>query len=215
MTEKTLFITEVGSFMWGMGTPESDHDYIQIFQQPTYDILAGYAFPTSKPHREFVENGVEYDYQYMEVGHLVNLLLKGNINAIWAVTSPIVVQEHCALDFDNLRRITLNNLSKASYASISGMASSQLLDSTRRPKATNMNKNKAYTTCLRTLNFGIRMFTTGELVYAPVNYVPSLAEIKVTFDETLRDAYKTTLLPDKPNEHEFRDFLYYLRARDM
>jgi predicted nucleotidyltransferase len=212
MEDKVLFETMVGSHAWGMNTPESDQDIIVIYQQSTYDILAGYPYKATKPHEEFEKNGVEYDYQYMEIGHLIDLLIKGNFNAILAVTSPVVLVDSPVLQA--MRGITLNNLSKASYESITGMATSQFLDSKRRPKAKNMNMEKAYKTCLRTLNFGITMFETGELVYAPVNHVPSVEEIKAAYDD-FWDARESTTLPDKPNELEFRNYLYYLRAAEI
>ncbi len=36
MTEgQNLFVTEVGSRMWGMATPESDYDHVVVYQVPT------------------------------------------------------------------------------------------------------------------------------------------------------------------------------------
>jgi predicted nucleotidyltransferase len=214
MTEKILFITEVGSYMWGMGTPESDHDHMVIFQQSTSEILYGYAPKTGRPQKKYFDNGIEYDCQYMEIGHLVNLLIKGNVNAIWTATSPIIVQDNCPIDLLNLRSLVYSNLSKASYASINGMAGSQFKASIRRKIATNMTADKAYKTCLRTLNFGITMFDTGKLVYAPVDHTVTIEEINEAFEE-LERAYERTHLPAKPNEQDFRKFLHDLRVDDM
>ena len=118
MTEELLFITEVGSYMWSMGTPESDHDHMVIFQQSTDEILYGYAPKTGRPQKKYFDEGVEYDCQYMEIGHLINLLVKGNVNAIWTATSPLVVQDYSTAligGLRHLREIVNSNLSKASY----------------------------------------------------------------------------------------------------
>jgi predicted nucleotidyltransferase len=212
MTEKILFETTVGSHMWGMNTPESDLDQMVIFQQPTKDMLYGHILKTSKEHKEFIENDVEYDYQYMEIGHLIGLLLKGNVNAIWTVTTPIYTT--MTPELWDLRIITFGNLSRSSYASIKGMAISQFKDSTRRKIAQNMNPDKAYKTCLRTLKFGIKLFNDGSIMFAPVDRVPTKEEIDEAFDE-LGNAYEESDLPDQPKEKPFRDFLYDVRMSEL
>ena len=208
MDENVLFVTIVGSHVWNMNTPESDTDYMIVFQQPTYDILSGRALEMNRPQKKYVDTE-NRDLQYMEIGHLVNLLIKGNVNAIWAVTTPIITQDSPVLR--DLRDITIKNLSRMSYASIRGMAISQYNDNEKRPK---MPSNKAYKTCLRTLNFGVTLFDTGKIVFAPVTHVVGQTEILERFDD-LSDAYERTTLPERPNEQEFRNFLYDLRVWEL
>lgn len=210
MTEdRILFETEVGSFMWGMGTKESDRDVMQVYAQPTRDILSGRTQTHNKPQRKFKQYGWEWDYQHFEIGHLVNLLIKGNCNAIWTVTSPVVMKDSLVLGV--LREITINNLSKASYASIHGMAISNFKDQEKRPK---LAPNKAYKQCLRTLTFGINLFEQGKAVFTPITKEVTAEDVEEAFVH-IAVAHERTKLPDVPNETEFRDFLYNLRVADL
>ena len=204
-----LFSTEVGSWMWGMNLPESDHDIINVYAQSTRDILSGHEHIRNKPNKKKMIGGMEYDFQYMEIGHLIGLLIKGNVNAIWAVTSPIV---HRGSDtMCQLREITINNLSKASYPSIHGMAISNLHDNEKRP---NMRPNKAYKQCLRTLKFGINIFKNGIVKYEPVMHEVTKTEIDNAFIE-LKNVFSTTTLINSPDEYIYRNFLYDLRVSGL
>jgi predicted nucleotidyltransferase len=210
MTEdRTLFETEVGSIMWGMQTPESDRDVMQVYAQPAREILSGMATTRNKPQRKFKQYSWEWDYQHFEIGHLVNLLIKGNVNAIWAVTSPIVLLESEVLR--DLRTITRDNLSKATYASIHGMAISNYHDNLKRP---NMAKNKAYKQALRTMTFGINLLERGEIKYTPILKDVTVDDLKVACKE-LDASYDNSKLPETPKEQPFRDFLYNLRVSEL
>jgi predicted nucleotidyltransferase len=208
MAEKILFKTLVGSHMWGMNTPQSDRDIMVVFQQDTKEILSGYGIQTGKVHNMVVENGVECDYQYMEIGHLVNLLLKGNINAFWTVTSPCVVESSPVLD--DLRILANNNLSKMLNPSINGMAISQMNDEYKRPSM----EGKGFRTALRTLNQGIAIFETGKIEFNSVGQHIAEDDVKTAFKE-LNSAYAHTKLPEKPDENLFRSFLYNVRVAGM
>ena len=204
-----LFKTNVGSHMWGMNHAKSDVDIINVYQQDTKEILSGYPIDIARPPKTVEHDGKEYDHQFMEIGHLINLLLKGNPNAIWAVTSPIIIQDSQILE--DLKGIVHSNLSKASYMPIRGMAKSQYLDQEKRKGAKNLtNPNKAFKATLRTLAFGIELLNTGRLKYLPIQYNVMDAEIAAAF-LTLDNAYASSKLPEKPNEQVFRQFLYEIR----
>ena len=85
-----LFVTEVGSRMWMMDDVSSDYDLFYCYQTPSTDYLRNGDFKNTRAARKFTVTGNEYDAQYMEIGHLINLLCKGNVNAIWAVMSPLI-----------------------------------------------------------------------------------------------------------------------------
>jgi predicted nucleotidyltransferase len=204
--EILLFKTEVGSGMWGMKKPESDTDVIEVYLQPTKDILSGIGTKTKAQNHTYKGNDI-IDTQYFELGHLVNLLIKGNINAIWAVTSPVVIMN--SVERQELARLVLMNLTKASYASINGMSVSQFNDNEKRP---NMPKNKAYKTCLRTLLFGINLFNTGTLKYLPVTHTVTKDEISAAFNR-LKESYESTKLINNPDDILYRDFLYTTRMK--
>jgi|WetSurMetagenome_2_1015567.scaffolds.fasta_scaffold24883_5 predicted nucleotidyltransferase len=208
MEEEILFKTLVGSHMWGMNTPESDKDIMVVFMQDTKSILSGYPLQTGKQHVTKTEDGVEIDYQYMEIGHLINLLIKGNVNALWTVTSPCNV---CGEDnISVLREITIRNLSTRLYPSIKGMAISQMNDEWKRESM----KGKGFRTALRTLIFGTTIFETGKLVYAPVGNHVTKQDVETGFKE-FQHAYAHTNLPEEPDEQQFRNYLYLIRLSGL
>jgi predicted nucleotidyltransferase len=204
-----LFRTEVGSNMWGMKRPDSDVDEMVVYQQDIKEILSGYAIERARPQKVTVKNGVEWDTQYMEIGHLINLLIKGNVNALWTVTTPVILQDSNVLE-DLKYLVYGNGITKASYQSIRGIAHSQLLDSERRKTSPKMFPNKSLKTSLRSVVFGINMMNTGTLKFLPIQHEVTESEVKDAF---LRfdDAYAQSKLPEKPDEALFRKFLYEVR----
>ncbi len=214
-----LFVTEVGSRMWGMEKFASDYDLFHCYQQPAREYLRTSTFEKSRPARKYTEGRDthphlfeerEIDAQYMEIGHLVNLLKKGNVNAIWAVCSPVVHQQSAALA--ELKEITLNNLSRASYASIKGMAMSELSDATKRKDV--RDPQKSLQTCVRTLWFGHTLLTGGGVYFAPVMKDVTEADCQHEFD-LLEVAYETKKVKEKPDPIPFDDFLFRIRMKEI
>lgn len=212
MTEgQNLFVTEVGSRMWGMATPESDYDHVVVYQVPTRRILEGHRIPETRSTRQFVdEQGREMDIAYKEVGHLVAQLIKGNVNNLWTVTSPVVVEPSPVLDA--LSSLARKTVSRASYHSIMGMAQSQYADAVKRAAVRSPQKNLA--TAYRTVRFGITLFETGRIEYRPVLWVVEEREVQTAFTDLVaaRDASN---LPDTPDEEPFRALLMTLRLRQL
>lgn len=206
---KYLFVTEVGSHMWGMGTPESDHDLFYVYQQPSREYLRTSSFEGTRPAKKYVENGEEIDAQYMEIGHLVGLLKKGNVNAIWAVCSPVVRQE--SFYRRALANIVKNNLSSQTYASVNGMAHSQINDTVKRAGVRDPQKN--WNTAARTIQFGINLLIDGDIRFDPVSNVTP-AEVGMMFRE-LDKVRDTSPLPDVVNREPFEDFLYNIRMGEI
>lgn len=231
MNENYLFVTEVGSRMWGMEKFASDYDLFHCYQQPAREYLRTSTFEKSRPAKSFTADsewclnqpwfhntpapaipiGAEVDAQYMEIGHLVNLLKKGNVNAIWAVCSPVVHQNSQTLR--ELKQITLDNLSRASYASIKGMAMSELSDATKRKAVRDPQKNLQ--TCIRTLWFGHTLLTGGGVYFSPVTQDVTEADCQHEF-ERLDIAYETKKVGrEKPDPVPFDDFLFRIRMKEI
>ncbi len=217
---KTLFTTEVGSRMWGMEEFASDYDLVEIYQEDTKDILRGKSISTSLPHKTYYdEQGRLIDKQSMEIGHLINLLCKGNINAIWIATSPIVhnlgpFQHH---NYYVLKFMVERNLSRITYNSIYGMSVSQEKDAIKRSDVRDGRKSRL--TALRTIRFGIELLQNGILDYdIMLKYNP---KDDVDYEELafkrkkLLLAYELSTLPDKVNENPFRDLLYNIRMKNL
>lgn len=214
----TLFITEVGSRMWSMNTLSSDHDLVEIYQCPTKRILRGESVPNTRPMKQYLgSDSIPVDYQAMEIGHLINLLIKGNINAIWAVTSPkkwytapLYTHDRTTVH-DELITLVIRNLSKKSYMSIYGMAESQYRDSVKRADVRDPLKSKL--TALRTLLFGIRMLEYGTLDYTVGKDLVLKSDDQVTHAfMRLKQAHANSRLHDEPHEDVFREFLYDVRT---
>jgi predicted nucleotidyltransferase len=207
---KTLFVTIVGSHLWQMQTPESDIDQMLVYQESTRKILEGRPIHNTKPDSAFEQDGIPVDQKGQEIGHLVNKLIDGNMNAILTVCSPIVVTDHPYLH--ELRTITEQNLSKASYASINGMAISQFKDHTKR--AAVLPAGKALRTTWRTCVFGQTLLLGNKIEFKPITEDISVSDAEWII-KGLESAYTHSTLPERPDEKPFRDFLFKIRINDL
>jgi hypothetical protein len=75
-------------------------------------------------------------------------------------------------------------------------------------------EGKGYRTALRTINFGIKLLLESKIRFAPVLRTPGAEEVMEKL-QRLDEAYDSSLLPDRPEEDVFRDFLMRLRLEDM
>jgi len=205
---RTLFVTCVGSHMWRMESAESDIDLVVIYAAPTRALLRGEKISFTVRQRMEEKNGMIYDTLGWEIGHLINQLLKGNVNAIWNAASPLVLQPSPVQR--ELKALIEANLCRETYRSIFGMAESQI-QSEQKPAR---NAGKGYRTALRTINFGIELLTNGRLCFAPVSHIPEADEVAEKM-RLLTQAYESSPLPDKPDEEVFREFLQRLRLEDL
>lgn len=216
-TDDMLFTTVVGSHMWKMNNPESDVDLAHVFLMPTIDLLSGMPYRANLTHLKRIDpvTGVEFDETFQEAGDLVNKLLKGKIDAVWKVCSPIVLNRNqwgtVPRILEELREITMANLSKASYSSIRGMAVSQAADEFKRPR---MTSGKGYRTAYRTIQLGIRLFKTGELAFDPVEWSPDIFAVNNALLD-LSDAVESSHLPENPDPAPFRKWLLDLRLKNI
>ena len=204
-----LFITEVGSRMWGMADISSDYDLFFCYRTPASVYLRTGNFDATRPQQKFNHDGKEFDCQFMEIGHLIHLLMKGNVNAIWAVCSPIV---HQSSDTRlELKDLVESQLSKDSYPSILGMATSQFKDAEKRAEV--RGKEKSLATCVRTLNFGLALLNGRGCDFSP--YWDATPEIcKQSFDDLEKAMFASTL-PVHPRYDLFTDFLLAVRCIEL
>lgn len=213
---KILYISCVGSHMWGMESKESDIDLVMIYIVPTKRILRGEKFPATIRQEMAARGGEIYDTLGWEIGHLIDLLIKGNVNAIWYATSPLVIMPSALQE--ELSAIVQANLCRESYHSIKGMAESQIKSETGQLKLSGAGlvkrPGKGYRTALRTINFGIKLLREARISYEPVMHDPALEELKEGMNQ-LDEAYGQSMLPDLPDEDQFRDFLLRQRLKEM
>ena len=205
---KNLFISCVGSHMWGMQNEESDIDLVMIYIAPTRSILRGERI-LSTIRQEIADRGGEvYDTLGWEIGHLINQLIKGNVNAIWYVSSPLIVKSSVVQE--ELSSLVQANLCRQTYHSIKGMAESQIKSEVGAAK----KSGKGYRTALRTIDFGIALLKEGRICFAPVFHTPEFVEVMEEMRQ-LDEAYESSRLPDLPAEETFRDYLLRLRLDEM
>ena len=204
---KTLFISCVGSHMWSMQSPESDIDLVMIYIAPTRTLLRGERISPTVRQQITARGGEIYDTLGWEIGHLINQLIKGNVNAIWYVTSPLVIKP--SIIQEELLALVQANLCRQTYHSIKGMAESQM-KSEEKPEVA----GKGYRTALRTINFGILHLSEGRICFAPALCTPGAEEVMERM-RRLEEAYESSRLPDRPDEDAFREFLLRLRMEEM
>ena len=167
---KILYISCVGSHMWGMESKESDIDLAMIYTVSTKRILRGEKFPAA------------------------------------------IRQEMAAKEGGKA------NLCRESYHSIKGMAESQIKSETGQLKLSGAGlagrPGKGYRTALRSINFGIELLREARISYEPVMHDPTPEELKEGMNQ-LDEAYRQSMLPDLPDEDQFRDFLLGQRLKEM
>ena len=204
---KTLFISCVGSHMWGMQIQESDIDLVMIYIAPTRALLRGERISPTVRQQITARGGEIYDTLGWEIGHLINQLIKGNVNAIWYVTSPLVIKP--SIIQEELSALVEANLCRNTYHSVKGMAQSQIKSEEKAKKG-----GKGYRTAQRTINFGIKLLLEGKICFAPALRTPGAEEIMEKLQQ-LEEAYEASPLPDRPDENAFREFLLRLRMDEM
>ncbi len=205
---KILFVSCVGSHMWGMQVEESDIDLVMIYAAPTRSILRGERVLPTLRQEIAAHDGEIYDTLGWEIGHLIDQLVRGNVNAIWYVTSPLVIKHSAAQE--KLSALVQANLCRETYHSIKGMAESQIKSGEKPAK----KPGKGYRTALRTINFGIALLSEGRICFAPVLHTPGAGEVMEKMAR-LDEAYEKSLLPDLPDEEAFREFLLRFRLDEM
>jgi predicted nucleotidyltransferase len=204
--------------MWGMEEFASDYDRVHIYQVPTRSVLEGRKISVTRPQKQYTDGqGRLIDASFMEVGHLVKLLISGNINAIRAVTSPLVIDDPAGAR-EPLRKVVVSTLSRQSYHSIRGLAESQASDAfgNRGRK----NPEKPYFTAIRTLLFGQRLLGEGVPDYRVMDSLsrdPDTTPADCYAAEVVRldEVFRESRLPLVPDDRPFRDLLFSLRTEDL
>ena len=140
-----LFSTLTGSHVWNMQHCDSDKDLFVCYAAPSVDFLLG---KTHNNGHHSINRGV--DRTSMEIGKVVNQVLKGNINYLVYILSPVV--EFTTPEHKKLVDMTYLNLSRKSYRSIRGFA----YDEFSKKVGTDNEKDtqKVRRSILRTLIFG-------------------------------------------------------------
>jgi predicted nucleotidyltransferase len=196
-----LFGTIVGSHMWGMETPESDVDSFYAYVARSVDILTGEANTDS--YHVMEDNK---DRAYHEIGKVVQMMLKGNVNFLWGILSPIVLADPQE-ELRRLKMLTMEGLSQRVFHSINGLARAnykKYIASGKDPSQKRLNL------IARTLEFGVHLLDTGEPRFQPVT--DATEERIIELLEELGRARDSSPLPVvPPNEDDVRKWLLRIR----
>lgn len=204
-----LFVTNVGSHTWRMNRPDSDLDLFIVHIVDSKKILMGTCDINSRYKED--ENG-KTDRHIHEIGAVVHQILDNNFNFIIGVLSPVVVKDWDRLD--ELRELTLNNLSRKCFDSINGLAYKNYKKYVVSGKDTGNVLEKRCKLIERTLKFGIRLLAEGEIRFDSVNGCKP-EDIPLLLTE-LRRAYENSVLPNFPEKRDdILEWLLQLRLEHM
>lgn len=203
-----LWCTEVGSFMWGMNHPGSDHDYFSAYRVPTRDILSGRTWGGGAHFTPGPETGE--DKQNHEIGKWISMLLAANSNYVQGIFSPIIVRPSPYLE--RLKVIMQDNLSTRFVPSLVGLAKGCEKDALRNPASA----HKKYLTAIRSLKWGARILREGKISFEPVPADMDTPEAYAAALAELRAAEAATALPrDPPHPEMFHEFLLSVRMDEL
>jgi len=217
MPEKLLCETVIGSHAWKMNHAGSDLDLWRIFVVDTKQFLRGTVRLKSRNYTEkstwefgddFEYYGMDIDYAEHEVGSTISQLLKGNINYLIGILSPIVRES--TPEFNQLREITQNNIAKNCFNSIHGMGRANY---NKYIKSGKDDSERRCNKIARALQFGIEILDGNGIQFEPY-YFADTATIKEKLNEIV-DAFHASRLPDAPNPEPFRDWLLEVRLNNL
>lgn len=201
-----LFSTLTGSHAWNMNHIDSDKDLFVCYAAPSKDFLIGKTH--NKGHQS---NLMGVDRTSMEIGKVVNQVLKGNINYLTYMLSPVV--EFTTPEHKKLVDMTYLNLSSRSYRSIRGFAYDEF--SKKVGNDNGKDTQKVRRSILRNLIFGTTLLGAGVIDFCCVTWDVEIKELEEQF-ESLDKAYENTPLPAEPkHEKEMLDLLLEIRMENL
>ena len=203
---RTVFETIVGSHMWKMQRKDSDRDHFVCYAAPTKKILSGeLVYPVG--FSSFAHEKGE-DTSAHEAQTVVDQLIKGNVNFLWGVMSPVVVKT--SRWHKELKEIVKRNLAKNCYNSIHGLA---VHNYKKYVESGRDMSEKRCNTIARSALFGAMLLRYGRVEFIP--FFGADPEDAKAMIASLDQAYKESELPGRPNEAEFRNWLYRLRIAQL
>jgi len=222
MTKKRLWTTIIGSHMWGMEQEGSDLDVMEVYIAGSEEFLMRKGGIYEGGKRSELYGGM-IDIVKYEIGFFIENLIKGNCNFIWGLMSPLVVFRKGASitslqidaysnELEELREIFKDNLSKACYHSIKGLAMQNARKYLERDRHTKKWMKKLTLIC-RTVEFGINLIKNKKILFkkADDNTMYGYSSLMNKLDK----AYEDSDLPEKTDEQPFLDYLLKLRLENL
>jgi hypothetical protein len=218
----TLWESIVGSHMWEMNRPDSDVDVVVITEAPLMSIIIG---DQTRPKDEGkldpkdfktwlkLPKTHEVDVMWMEIGQLVNLLKKGNINAIWYTMSPLYADHVHSEWHERLKRIVMDNISVKTWESVRGMTLHTLGDSYRKGNAgENFQQDKKIRVAGRNVRF-MESLLEGVMSFRPSKFDDREKILAAVNEIDRRIKEKEYSIKEDIPPIPFNNFLYEFRLR--
>lgn len=209
MPEHVIMQTIAGSHAWGMNRPDSDYDLFVMYEDSTRALMTGLPYGGS----HFDQKTPGLDRQVHEVGHVVDQLIKGNINFIQGVTSPCV--QICNKPARELRVLAKTHISaKGLYDSAYGMAKANYRKYLERPDVEAYDPTpKRCATIVRSCRFTAQILEFGEFNYA--NPGPCTVQDVEWAMKELQEAFARSTRPHVADPSPFRHWLLRLRESQL
>jgi len=198
-----LFKTNIGSHMWKMNNAQSDEDLASVYVMNSANFLT--RINLDKKIRGKQKHNVNHqDLTWYELSSTIEHLLKGNINFIWTVMSPIVLYERDTA-LRELREIVQANLSKKIYHSTKGITEHNIYHFIKKGDRESKRFQKKLNLIGRSLQFGITVLEKGICEFKKI-HINNEDEIRA-LQQKLEIAYTNSKLPEETNSKPFMDYL--------
>lgn len=213
-----LWETNVGSHMWNMNRPDSDYDIFEAYIVDTKELLRGRA-KTESYQKHYPVNGdtvkVDTDVSGHEIGTVIQQLLKGNMNYLWGVMSPIIISQKDQT-LERLRDIVKRNIAKNCVNSIRGMVignyNKYILYGSNNT-CTGDELVKKCNMMARSLDFGEHILKGDGFMFNSFT-ATTPADVQYMLKK-IDQALAESRLPEFPNEEPYREFLLNLRMMHL
>lgn len=191
-----LWIADIGCRMWSLPCPQ--HSLYAVYQAPTKELL-----DTTNIDQRLSR------HRSSEIGTLIRELSAGEIQALWAIFSPVVIKESQARQV--MQHLCKQALSKQFYESIRIAAFNCFAQSWAEPQMTSDMKLKH---CMCILNFGVALYDEHKLLFNPVLTVPTLDDINERIWD-MKQSMNNSSLPDHSCQSLLKDYLLNLRKQSL
>ena len=181
---RTILLTEIGSRCFGDHHEGSDLDLFEVHVDPLREVL--FRGPsTSGKHIQFGH----VDLHSYEISQVVKEIIRGNVNFLIGVLSPVVV--FSTEEGSILRKVVSANVHKGFYRSIEGIVRSRL----------RAGSEKDIRLARRYISLGLSMLRRGEV---------RLSACRGNLEE-LEKAFRSSPLRERADERELIDTVVRIR----
>lgn len=232
LEERTILFAPFGSYAYGTNTEESDRDYKGICIPPIdyYFGLQSFNQYDNSSGKNFKNTKDDIDITFYHINKFVKDAMKGvpnNIELLFLRKMNYIKLTSLGQELINHRHLFL---SKLIYKKFSGYANSQklkLIKTNDQKQGAHEYDTKLFMHTVRLLTSAIEILETGDFhTYRPnrvelmncrngrYSFNEALSMI-AGYDEYLKTAYETSILPEKPDEEKINTLLIRLNLQGL